>query len=60
MPAPKPRTTKTTARPVTKSTTTASPRSSAPKPAQMVPNRRAQRTTYTKMGAALNKMGRKK
>lgn len=60
MPAPKTRKTKTTTKPVTKSTTPASSKSSAPKPAPTVPNRRAQRTTYAKMGAALNKMGKNK
>ena len=56
MPAPRPKTsTKTTAKPVKSST-----RSSAPKSAPMVPNRRVKRTTYTKMGSALNNMGSKR
>lgn len=61
MPTPRTKTAaKSAAKPVAKSSAKPAAKSRAAKPAVMVPDRRVKRTTYAKMGNALNNIGKKK
>lgn len=47
-------------KPVTRTATKPTTVSRTPKPTPMVPNRRVQRSTYSKMGTVLNNMDKKR